>query len=135
MWETSIYPLAEKLGVKMNMPTIKPYSRIAHEASKWAETQGNFDEFKRAVFRAYFERDENISEIQALLSIAKDLNLEVDSLQNALEANKFLEDVLTDEIYAEGIGLHSVPAFIADKKNGLAGLQTAETLRRLIKSV
>ncbi len=58
MWEQNIYPLAEKLGVEMKMPTIKPYSRITHLAAKWADSIGKFDEFKNAVFRAYFQQNE-----------------------------------------------------------------------------
>lgn len=135
MWEQQLYPLADKLGVKMKMPMVKPYSRITHEASKWANSKGKFDEFKEAVFRAYFERDENIGEVETLLSIAKNLELETESLQNSLENSEFVEDVLTDEIYAEQIGLNVVPAFIADRKNRLAGLQPVEKLKKLIQSV
>ncbi len=135
MWENNIYPLAEKLGVKMKMPTVKPYSRLTHEAAKWANSIGKFDEFKNAIFRAYFELSEDIGQLETLLTFAKDLNLNADSLQNALETNEFLEDVLTDEIYAEEMGLNVVPAFITDKKQGLTGLQPVENLKKLIEAV
>jgi predicted DsbA family dithiol-disulfide isomerase len=135
MWEQNIYPLADKLGVKMKMPTVKPYSRITHEASKWAESKGKSEAFKEAVFRAYFERSENIGEIETILSIAENLRLDTDSLQKALAANEFLEKVLDDEMEAEMIGINSVPAFVADRKNGLAGLQPFENLKRLIGAV
>ncbi len=133
MWEQQLYPLAEKLGVKMKMPTVKPYSRTTHEAAKWANSVGKFDEFKDAVFRAYFEDNQNIGEIVTLLMIAKTLKLDVDSLQNSLETNEFLEDVLTDEIYAEKVGINVVPAFVANRRSGLTGLQPVENLRNLIR--
>jgi len=135
MWEQNIYPLAKRLGVKMKMPRVKPYSRLTHEASKWAESYGKFDEIKDAVFRAYFQDNENIGKTETLLSIAKKLNLETDSLQKALETSEFLESVLTDELYAEEIGLSTVPAFIAGRKNGLSGLQSVENLQNLVKAV
>jgi len=135
MWRDSIYPLAEGLDMEIKMPTIKPRSRITHEASKWANSVGKFDEFKEAIFRAYFKRSKNIGEIETLLSIAKKLGLKADSLQNALETNEFLEEVLTDENRAESIGLNVVPAFIADGKSGLTGLQPVENLTKLIQSI
>jgi predicted DsbA family dithiol-disulfide isomerase len=135
MWGNSIYPLAEKLGVKIKMPTVKPYSRITHEAAKWAESSGNFDEFSKAVFRAYFNHGEDIGKMETLLSLAENLQLETDSLQNALETNEFLESVLADENAAAEMGIGGVPAFVADRKAGLTGLQTVEKLRKLIESV
>ncbi len=135
MWESSIYPLADTIGVKMKMPTVKPYSRKTHEAVKWAESIGNFNEYKEAVFRAYFERNENIGEIETLLSIARNLKLDKESLQKSLETNEFLESVLIDEKDAASMGINGVPAFIADRKSGFSGLQTVENLRMLIESV
>ncbi len=135
MWESSIYPLAEKIGVKMKMPTVKPYSRKTHLAAKWAEASGNFDEFKNAVFRAYFQLNENIGETEVLLSLAKDLKLDADSLQNSLETDEFLESVLSDEKDAAEMGLNGVPAFVVNRKTGLTGLQSAENLKHLIESV
>lgn len=135
MWENSIYPLAEKIGVEMKMPTVKPYSRKTHEAAKWADSIGAFDEFKNEIFRTYFQRDENIGEVETLLSIAKKLNLETESLQNALETNKYLKEVLSDERDANGLGINGVPAFVADRKSGFSGLQTVENLLLLINSV
>lgn len=135
MWESSIYPLADKIGVKMKMPTVKPYSRLTHEAAKWAESNGDFDKYKNEIFRAYFERDENIGEIETLLSIAKSLKLDKESLQKSLETNEFLESVLIDEKDAASMGINGVPAFIADRKSGFSGLQTVENLRMLIESV
>lgn len=135
MWESSIYPLAERIGVKMKMPTVKPYSRRTHEAAKWAEANGNFAEFKNAVFRAYFERNENIGETEVLISIAENLNLETSSLKNSLETKEFLESVLSDEKDAAEMGLNGVPAFVVNRKTGLTGLQSAENLKSLIESV
>lgn len=119
----------------MKMPDVKPYSRLTHEASKWAKANGNFDEYSKAVFRGYFERSEDIGKSETLLSIASNIGLETESLQLALENRDFLADVLKDEIYAEQIGINAVPAFIADGKRGLSGLQPVANLRKLIESV
>jgi predicted DsbA family dithiol-disulfide isomerase len=135
VWNSSVYPLSEKLGIKMKLPPIQPRSRSAHEAAKWAETQGKFDEYNAALFRAFFEHGEDIGEIETLLSLASDLKLETEFLRKALETNEFLERVLADERDAAEMGMSGVPAFVADRKTALTGVQPFENLKKLIESV
>ena len=135
MWETSLYPLAENLGVKIKMPTIKPRSRLAHQAAKWAESQGRFTEFRDAIFRAYFENDLDIGNSDVLIGIAENLDLDAKSLTDSLENNEFLEIVLADETSATELVLNGVPAFIADRASGMMGIQSTENLRKLIDQV
>ncbi len=135
MWEQSIYPLAETLGVNIKMPKIKPRSRIAHEAAKWAESQGKFKEFRDSLFRAYFEKDLDLGKRETVISLAKKLNLDSGSLSNSLDENEFLEVVLADESAAAELGLNGVPAFILNRQSGMMGIQSFENLRKLVESV
>ena len=66
VWSTSVYPLAESLRVTMKMPPVKPRSRLTHEASHWARAQGRFEDYHDEIFRAYFERGEDIGEMDVL---------------------------------------------------------------------
>jgi predicted DsbA family dithiol-disulfide isomerase len=134
-WNASVYPLAERLGMKMKLPPLQPRSRLAHEAAHWARTQGRFDDYHAAVFRAFFERGENIGDIELLASLAVELGLDADSLHAALEKHEFEKSVLEDEQEAARIGVSGVPAFVADRKAALSGVQSAETLQRLIQHV
>jgi predicted DsbA family dithiol-disulfide isomerase len=84
-WSTSVYPLAERLGVKMKLPPLQPRSRLAHEAAHWARTQGRFDDYHAAIFRAFFERGEDIGDIEVLMPLATDLGLDMESLRAALK--------------------------------------------------
>jgi predicted DsbA family dithiol-disulfide isomerase len=131
-WKNSVYPLAQKLGVEMKLPPVQPRSRLAHEAAQWARSQGKFDEMNEAIFRAFFERGENISEREVLISLAENLNLETDSLRRALEDGEFTESVLADEAEAEFIGVNAVPAFVADRRFALSGAQPSENLQMLV---
>jgi predicted DsbA family dithiol-disulfide isomerase len=62
-WKNSVYPLAERLGVTMKLPPLQPRSRIAHEAAHWARSEGRFDDYHAEVFRAFFERGEDIGDV------------------------------------------------------------------------
>ena len=135
VWSTSVYPLAERMGVTMRLPPVKPRSRLTHEAAYWARSQGRFDDYHAEIFRAYFERGEDIGELDVLLTIAVDLGLDSHSLRDALATHKFLENVLADERDAAGLGVRGVPAFIANRKGALSGVQPVEDLSELVRSV
>lgn len=120
-WKNSVYPLAERLGVMMRLPPIQPRSRRAHEAAHWARSKGRFQDYHESVFRAFFERGENIGEIEVLMSLASELDLDAESLRQALEHHEFEPSVVADESDAQVLGITGVPAFIADRKAARTG--------------
>lgn len=135
VWNSSVYPLAEKLGITMKLPPLQPRSRLAHEAAHWARIEGRFEDYNAAVFRAFFEHGKDIGDPEVLISLAAELGLESDSLRLALENRKFEKSVIADEQEAGSIGVSGVPAFVANRKAALSGVQSVENLKRLIERV
>jgi predicted DsbA family dithiol-disulfide isomerase len=131
-WKNSVYPLAEKLGITMKLPPVQPRTRRAHQAAHWARSRGRFDDYHAAVFRAFFERGEDIGQMAVLARVAEDLALDGDALREALARGEFEPSVLGDERDAEALGIHGVPAFVAERRAMLSGVQPAENLRRLV---
>ncbi len=125
--------MAKSLGVVMKLPPVQPRSRLAHEAAHWARTQGKFEAMNAELFRAFFERGENIGETEVLISLASKLNLDIEFLRRALESREFEQSVIADEKEAQTIGLSGVPAFVANRKFALSGVQSFETLKRLVE--
>lgn len=132
VWTSSVYPLAERLGVTMRLPPVQPRSRRAHEAAHWARSRGQFERMNAAVFRAFFERGEDIGDAEVLVSLAAGLGLDGEALRRALESREFEPGVLADEREAEELGVGGVPAFVADRRAALSGVQPVESLRRLV---
>ncbi|MDQ3712774.1 MAG: DsbA family oxidoreductase [Acidobacteriota bacterium] len=135
VWNASVYPMAESIGITMKLPPVQPRSRLAHEAAHWARTLGKFEAMNAAIFRAFFERGENIGEIDVLVSLASALDLESDNLRRALDSREFERSVIADEQAAEMLGLSSVPAFVANRKYALSGVQSLENLKMLVEQV
>lgn len=133
MWGSSVYPLAERLNIRIKLPSLQPRSRRAHEAAHWAKHQGRFSEYNEALFRAFFERGEDISNVDVLSRLASDLGLDSNSLQQALDKDEYLESVLADEREARKLGISGVPAFVANRKAALSGVQSVENLKKLIE--
>jgi predicted DsbA family dithiol-disulfide isomerase len=135
VWSDSVAPLAERLGVTMRFPEVKPRTRLAHEAAHWARAQGRFEDYHNEVFRAFFERGEDIGNAEVLIAVAFKLELDSNSLRQALISHEFVASVLADEREAARFGVTGVPAFVANRKAALSGVQPVENLRKLIESV
>ena len=134
-WSDSVAPLAERLGVTMRFPPVKPRTRLAHEAAHWARAQGRFDDYHNEVFRAFFERGEDIGDVEVLIALGRKLELDSDSLRQALTSHEFAASVVADEREAARLGLNGVPAFVADRKAALSGVQPVENLKKLVENV
>lgn len=132
VWRDSVYPLAARLGMTLRLPRIQPRSRRAHQAAKWAQTQNQFAAYNEALFRAFFERGNDISDIDVLVKLARDLNLADSSLRAALESEQFESDVLADEQEAAELGVHAVPAFVASRRFALSGVQSVNALEEMV---
>jgi predicted DsbA family dithiol-disulfide isomerase len=134
-WRDSVAPLAERLGVTMRFPPVKPRTRLAHEAAHWARAQGRFADYHNEIFRAFFERGEDIGDAEVLMALARELGLERDSLRQALTNHELAASVLADEGEAARLGMSGVPAFVANRQAALSGVQPIENLRQLIEAV
>jgi predicted DsbA family dithiol-disulfide isomerase len=132
VWRDGVYPLAEELGVTMRLPPMQPRSRLAHEAAKWAATVNRFDDYNEAVFRAFFERGENIGEIGVLIKFAEDLKIDAEDLRLALTRGEFEAQVLADEREAAALGVHAIPAFVANRRMALSGVQAVSALEAML---
>ena len=116
----------------MNFPGVKPRSRLAHETAQWARVQGKFAAMNDAIFRAYFERGEDIGQASVLAELATSLGLNGEALREALGGHPHLQAVLADEAQAAQYGLTGVPAFIA-ARTVLFGVQSADTLEDFVR--
>jgi predicted DsbA family dithiol-disulfide isomerase len=132
VWEQSVLPLARRLGINMSMPSVKPRSRLAHEAAVWARAQNCFDEMNETLFRAYFERGQDIGQTDVLVALAESIGLDGGSLQSSLERHTHLGEVLADQQQAARYGLRGVPAFIAGR-TVLFGVQAADALEEFVR--
>ncbi|HVK04718.1 MAG TPA: DsbA family protein [Armatimonadaceae bacterium] len=132
VWQHSVYPMAAQMGIPIQLPPVQPRSRRAHEAAHWARAHGAFDAYSAALFRAFFERGEDIGQVDVLAALAAGLGLDAASLRETLEAGTFEEAVLDDQRAATTMGVMGVPAFVADGRFALSGVQPLGELQALV---
>ena len=131
-WRNHVYPLAAKMKMTLKRPPVQPRSRLAHEAAKWADKHGRFEEYNLALFRAFFEYGKDIGNIEILKELASDLKLDAEALHISLKNGDYTAFVLADEQEARQVGVRAVPAFVVNGEVVAAGVQSAERLHELL---
>jgi predicted DsbA family dithiol-disulfide isomerase len=134
-WKEKVYPMAEKLGVNMKLPTVSPYpyTNLAFQGLEFAKDHGKADEYNDAVFRAFFQQSRDIGCIDVLADIAKEVGLAPEQFRDAFEQGAYSDRVqqLLRTTY-ERIGVTAVPTMIIGRQR-LEGLYLADTIRQVIE--
>ena len=134
-WKQRIYPMAERLGVYMKLPTVSPYpyTNLAFQGLEFAKDHGKADEYNDAVFRAFFQQSRDIGCIDVLADIAKEVGLAPEQFRDAFEQGAYSDRVqqLLRTTY-ERIGVTAVPTMIIGRQR-LEGLYLADTIRQVIE--
>ena len=131
-WQNHVYPLAAKMNMPLKRPPVQPRSRLAHEAAKWADSQGRFEEYHLALFHAFFEYGKDIGDIEILKGLAADLKLDAESLHISLKNSDYTAMVLDDQNKSVQVGVRAVPAFVVNGKGEAAGVQSAGRLHEIL---
>lgn len=83
----------------------------AHEAVEYAKTEGVADELVEVLYRAYWEKGEDINDLETLKTLATGVVKDLESFADAISTQKFKANIVgfDDEAYAKGI--YNVPTF------------------------
>lgn len=142
VWNSSVYPMAERRGMTLRLPPVQPRSRRALEAAEAARAAGRFDAMHHALFRAFFEDGRDIGDVEVLLDIGRSVGLDRDELRSALVQGRFTDHVLADQRQAHELGITGVPAMVVaaegaalDRAELVMGAQPFEHLRVTVERV
>jgi predicted DsbA family dithiol-disulfide isomerase len=126
---------AAQMGMTMSDHDVIPSTRRAHQATKWAGTQGKLDPMHEQILRRYWTLGEDIGQWLALRAAAQDSGLEPDAMQEAVESGAFQPDVDRDIQEARELGIQAVPTFVVGERHAVQGAQEAEVFRRLLRQL
>ncbi|WP_255245412.1 DsbA family protein [Evansella sp. LMS18] len=128
----NVQMMAEQYGLEMHWNDKSKHSRRALEGAKFAEKNGRAHEYHEAVFKAQFQQNKNINDIDTLAQIASDLGLDEEDFRQALESREYEQEVLADHEEAQQIGITAVPCFVSGNR-GVMGAQPYEALVKLVE--
>lgn len=134
IWHKSIYPLAERLGVPIRLPSISPQPRTAKafELLAMAQDKGLDHEYSMRVLRAFFQEDRDIGNHEILIELAADAGLDSNEARQALESGAYAERHREALRHArEDMAITSVPTIVIGKQV-FRGTPPLEELRQAI---
>ncbi|WJS87169.1 DsbA family oxidoreductase [Paracoccus sp. TOH] len=93
VWRKSVYPLAERLGVPIKLPSLSPQPRTAKafELLALAQDRGLDHSYSMRVLRAFFEEDRDIGDPDVLVALAADAGIDPDEARQVLEDGTYAE--------------------------------------------
>ena len=107
-------------------------SRLAQELGKWADTEPGGEAIHDAFYRAYFVDAVNVGDVDALLTIAGDVGLDVYAAREVLQSRSFSAAVDADWDLSRRYGVTGVPTFVAAQK-AVVGAQPYEVLENFLQ--
>jgi predicted DsbA family dithiol-disulfide isomerase len=128
-WGQSVYPLAERLGVPIRLPSVspQPHTHLAWEGFQFAREHGRGTEYNHRVLRGFFVDGLDIGDPAVLTRLAADAGLDPAAFRQALDGRRYREAHQAALCEAYATGITGVPAFEIGGRR-LVGLQTRETL-------
>ncbi len=125
----------EQYGLELNRGPMGISSRAALIGAKYAEAQGFGTPYHDAVFHAYWQRANNIGDVEVLAEIAHSIGLERSAFLAALQDEQYDAQVEEDVEQAYAYGLTGVPALIFGNRYLVSGAQPYEVLRQVVEKV
>jgi predicted DsbA family dithiol-disulfide isomerase len=125
----------DQYGLELNQGPMGISSRSALIGAKYAETQGKSAAYHDAMFRAYWQRANNIGDVDVLAEIAQSIGLERESFWAALKDDSYEAQVEADVEQAYQYGLTGVPALIFNNRYLVSGAQPYEVLQQVVEKV
>jgi predicted DsbA family dithiol-disulfide isomerase len=96
----------------MRRPFIVPNTLLALQATEYAQQQGLFDPFHRAMYRAYWEDGKNLGDLEVIRGVAEECGLDWTELRQKLESGYYQEAVIGRYREALSLDIRGIPAFL-----------------------
>ena len=109
----------------------------AHRLLHWAELQDRERALalKKALLRAYFTDNENVSDPEVLVHTASEAGLDAGEARRVLESGAYADEVRTQERHFQQAGVHSVPATIINNTWLIPGGQPPEVFEQALREI
>ncbi len=116
-------------------PTRIPDTTQAHRLIRWAHGTDQQREVMTALFEAYWQHGEDISERDVLVAAAAEAGLDADEMSARLATSEDEASVREEAAAFRGAGFSGVPSFIVNEQAAFAGALPKAQLLEAIKSL
>ncbi len=118
---------AKQVGLDYHFDkTIMTSSFKAHCLIQFAKTKGKGAEMEERLFKAFFTEGKNVSDIDVLTNLGKEIGLDKTEISTAFTDDIYAYAVKNDINEAMDIGVTGVPFFVFDRKYAISGAQPSQ---------
>lgn len=107
----------------------------AHRLAKWANKFGKEQLFTERFMSAYFQEGKNIADGDTILSLVKELGLDVEEATKVVNSDDYKDQVLNEIKEGREIGVQGVPFFVLNRKYGVSGAQPVEYFTEVLNTL
>lgn len=137
VWKNAVYPRAEQLGVRIQLPSISPQPRTAKafELLAMAQDKGLDHPYSMRVLRAFFQEGSDIGDPEVLIGLAVEAGLDAREARAALESGAYAARHHEALRHArEDMAITSVPTIVVGERI-FRGTPPLNELRRAIQDL
>lgn len=128
---------AEGIDFAFDAIKVSPNTLDAHRLIRWAGADGAAMQNKlvRDLFKAYFERGQNIGDRAVLAEAARATGMDGTVVESLLASDADRDAVATEAATASRMGITGVPCFLFEGKYAVMGAQDVSTLTDAIRQI
>jgi predicted DsbA family dithiol-disulfide isomerase len=116
-------------GLALRFDHIRPGNTFhAHRMLHLAHDRGKQDALKERLLRAYLTEGQAIGEPDVLRSLAREVGLDGQEVDDVLGGDRYTSEVRQDEALARELGITGVPFFVLAGRLGVSGAQPVDVL-------
>lgn len=134
VWNDAVYPMAERLGMNLQLPSISPQPRteLAFMVLQLAEEHGKAEEYSQAMFQAFFQADRDIGQARVITDVANSVGLARPEVEAALRSDQRRAQQRADQNHAVNtVGISAVPGILVEGLL-LPGVPSATRLKKVV---
>ncbi|RZK49069.1 MAG: DsbA family oxidoreductase [Pedobacter sp.] len=132
---TQVKTYAAAAGLDINFDINIPANTFqAHRLIALANQFSLQASMKERLFKAHFEEGLNIAKKDVLRSLALEVGITAESLNEFFEDDRFKSEVTQDLYQAQLMGISGVPFFLLNQKYAISGAQPIEAFKQAISA-
>ncbi len=127
--------MANQYGMEFNSPDRIYNTRLAHEATEYADEHGKGLEFHRAVFRKVYAEGLDVGKWEVLRAAAEEVGLDGQDMQKVVGGGVYTSKVAEQVAWAQRIGVTGVPTYVINDRYAIVGAQPYEVFKRALGEI
>ncbi|MBU5592760.1 DsbA family protein [Clostridium sp. MSJ-4] len=125
----------KEFNIRFGEVDILPNSYRALEGGQYAKLKGKYDEYSKAMFKAYFQNNENIGKKEIINEIASNIGLNINEMNKEIDSGKFKDAIDKTKSLANKYAINSVPTFIINDTYKIVGARDYEYIKEFLLNI